>query len=140
MCGMSTIAELEQRSLESLEARAGLESLDALQARRRRIAERITSLEAVHGPGGIWDERRRSLRGVIATEIREIARMESRKMTEAEVEDRSNADPRYIAFIDSGLEERIEYLTLKTQRDELTERIKNREFSLLAYNAETRLQ
>lgn len=136
---MSTIAEIEQRSLESLEARAGLESLDALQARRRRIAERITSLEAVHGPGGIWDERHRRLRGVIATEIRELARMESRKMTEAEVEDRSNADPRYIAFIDSGLEERIEYLTLKTQRDELTERIKNREFSLLAYNAETRL-
>lgn len=137
---MTTFAELEQRSLEALEARAGLESLDALQARRRKTAERITPLEAVHGPGGIWDERRRSLRGVIATEIRELARLEGRKTTEAEVEDRSNADPRYIAFLDSGLEERIEYLTLKTQRDELTERIKNREYAMLAYNAETRLQ
>lgn len=135
-----TFADMEHRSLEALEARAGLESLDALQARRRTISDRITALEAVHGPGGIWDERRRSLRGVIATELREHLRMEGRKVTEAEIEDASNADPRYIAFLDSGLEERIEYLTLKTQRDEITERIKNREFAMLAYNAETRLQ
>jgi hypothetical protein len=137
---MTTFAEIETRNTEALEARAGIENLDALQARRRKIAEKITALEAVHGPGGIWDERRRSLRGVIATEIREHLRDEGRKVTEAEIEDRSNADPRYIAFLDAGLDERIEYLTLKTQRDELTERIKNREFALLAYNAETRLQ
>lgn len=137
---MTTFAEIEHRTMEALEARAGLESLDVLQARRRQIADRITALEAVHGPGGIWDERRRSLRGVIATEIRELLRDEGRKVTEAEIEDRSHADPRYIAFLDAGLEERIEYLTLKTKRDEITERIKNREFALLAYNAETRLQ
>lgn len=132
--------QAERNALRALEARASLESLDELHAQRRTIVTQVVGLEAVHGPGGIWDERRRSLRGVIATEIREVARIEGRKVTEAAVEDSANSDTRYLAFLDAGLEERMEYLRLKVERDEIVERIKNRELCLLAYNAETRLQ
>jgi hypothetical protein len=136
---MTSIVDMQHRTMAALEDRAGLESLDALQARRRQIVEDLTPLEAVHGPGGIWDERRRSLRGVIATQIREDARLSGTKITEAAVEDASNADTRYMSFLDEGLDERIRYYTLKVQRDEIAERIRNRELALLAYNAETRL-
>jgi hypothetical protein len=127
-------------AMTALEAKAEAESLEELHQERREIVSELAALEALHGMNGLWDDKRRSLRAAIATEIRDRMAAEGKKVTEGLIEDMAHADHRYTDFIDHGLADRMQYLQLKVRRDEIQERIRNRELTLTAYSAEARLR
>jgi hypothetical protein len=131
---------LEQDARTALESRAGVESLDVLHDKRRRLIDRIAPLKALHGHNGLWDDKRKQM--LEACKVR--ARMEltaaSQKATDAMVEAMAYGDEQYATFLDRGVEDRIEYLTLANALTELEERIQSRQTELLCYNAETRLR
>lgn len=123
----------------ALEQRAELIPLEALHAARRQLLITLAPLKALHGHGGIWDDRRKAF--VEALRIRALARLTSEggKTTEKVVEAEAYGDPQYIAFLDQAERDKIEYIVQSNKLTEIEEKIRDREFSLLAYNSEIKL-
>ena len=48
-------------------------------------------------------------------------------------------DDQYVSFIDQGIEDATRYIEFETAVSEIEERIRGREFALLAYNAEMKM-
>jgi hypothetical protein len=137
----ATYADMDGVEIERtpLESRADVEPLEALHAQRRQIVGQLAPLRALHGPGGTWDARRKQMVEACKIRARMAARERGEKVTETYIDAEGHADPQYFAFLDQAERDKIEYVNLDNQVQELEERIRNREFSLTAYSAEIRL-
>lgn len=63
-----------------------------------------------------------------------------KKPTEAAIDATAYASEQYGRFIDDALDEKIEYLNVMTQLDEIAEKIRSRELALVAYAKEISLR
>lgn len=122
-----------------VEDRADVLPLGDLHARRRALLGTLNPLKALHGHNGVWDDKRKQLLEACKIRARMQLAEQQQKATEAMVEAMGYADPQYAAFIDSGIAERIEYLTLANELTEIEELIRDRELCLLVYNSEVKL-
>ncbi len=134
------VEELPMPEPSDLEQRAGVDSLEALQTRRRMLIENNTRLFALHGNFGLFDDYRKKM-----AEAQKIAaRMEltkvGTKITEALVDAEAYGGEAYGKFMDTALDEKIEYLKLSTEITEIEESIRTREIELRAYTAEAGLR
>jgi phage gp46-like protein len=125
--------------VREIEARAGVDALGELHARRRQLLVNLAPLKALHGHNGIWDDKRKAYLECSKVNARMTLTANAQKTTEAAVEAQAYADPEYLKFIDDGIAARIEYITQQNELDEITERIRSREIELLAYNGELKL-
>lgn len=125
-----------------LEQRAEVESLEQLHADRRRLLTTLAPLKALHGPFGLFDDRRAQLLEAMKVKARlELLGADGKgKATDEGVKARAAADPAYRKFLDDGLADRITYIRQAVQLSELEERIRAREIELQAYSAEARLR
>ena len=125
--------------VRELEQRAGVDSLGDLHARRRTLLAQLGPLKALHGHNGLWDNKRKQMLEAIKVRVRMTLEADGKKGTDAAVDALAHADEQYARFIDAGITDRIDYLTLQNEADEIAERIRSREIELLAYNSEVKL-
>ena len=125
--------------LTDLEARADIDSLLHLHAERRALLPVYAQLRALHGPNGKWDAKRKQLLEATKIRARMVCQQKQEKVTEGLVDAMAHADEQYVEFIDQGIAGATRYVEMETAISEIEERIRGREFALLAYNAETRL-
>ncbi len=135
---MSTTLAPDQ--LSALEDRANVDGLGDLHARRRQLMLTLAPLKALHGPFGLFDDRRKRLLESLKIRARSTLAEAGAKATEGLVDATAYADPQYERFLDDAYQAKIDYLNAATELSEIEERIKSREIELLSYNAETRLQ
>jgi hypothetical protein len=122
-----------------IETRAELESLEQLHAERRTLLQTLAPLKALHGPFGLFDDRRSQFLETMKVKARRELMTETGKATDEGVKARATADPAYVQFLNRGESDRIEYIRQATSLSELEERIRSREIELMAYAAEARL-
>jgi hypothetical protein len=125
--------------LDKIEQSVGVESFEALVGTRRTLLHEGREDEALFGPYGLWDERRRALRGVISDELREMARTTSTKMTEAAIEDQACADVRYQNALNDAFHGKMRYLEKSALIREIEDRIRNRDILMRMHIAEARV-
>lgn len=125
--------------LTALESRADIASLEDLHQRRRALVDANASLIARYGSFGLHDDYRKQF--VECQKLR--ARMElskdGAKVTEGMVDATAYGSDEYARFLDNALSEKVEYLKVQTELDEIAEKIRSRELALLSYNAELKL-
>lgn len=123
----------------ALESRSDVACLEALHHERRKLYEQNAHLIARYGSFGMHDDFRKSF-----VECQKLkARMEltagDKKATEGSVEAAAYGSDAYAAFLDNALAEKVEFLKVQNEIDEINERIQGREVALRAYVAELRL-
>lgn len=126
-------------AVREIEDRANVESLDTLHAERRTLLVQLNPLKALHGHNGLYDDKRKQMLEAMKVKARMRLSEGGQKVTEGMVESEAYGDPQYLAFLDEGIKNRIEYLKLQNELDEVNERIRSRELELICYNGETRL-
>lgn len=124
----------------ALEARVGTDPLDELHHRRRVLIEQIAPLRALHGPFGMWDDRRKQLLEACKVRARLSLGKDGAKVTEGMVDATAYDDPEYEKLLDEGYSSRIDYIRMENELSEIGERIRSRELEIAAYSAEARLQ
>ena len=125
--------------LTALESRADLDSLEGLHVERRQLLPEYAHLRALHGPNGKWDAKRKALLEATKIRARMLCQQRNEKVTEGLIDAMAHADDQYVDFIEEGVSGATRYVQLETAISEIEERIRGREFALLAYNAEARL-
>lgn len=133
-------ATLPADEVRAVEQRAEVDCLGDLHAQRRQLLDVLAPLKALHGPFGLFDDRRKQM--LEATKVR--ARMalsigREKKPTEAEIDATAYADQQYEKFLDDAYTAKIEYVLLANQLTEIEERIRTRELELMVYSAELKL-
>jgi len=123
-----------------LESRAEIDALDQLHEQRRDLLVELAPLRAMHGSFGLFDAKRKALLSALKVQVRMELTAKGGKVTDDIVDAEAHCHPRYTAFLDDQMDDKVRYIQLETAHDEILERIKNRELSLLAFNAEARLQ
>ena len=125
--------------LSPLESRAEIDSLQDLQARRRALMATNTRLIALHGPFGLFDVRRKQF--VEAQKVVARRELETRgaKVTDGSVESEAYGSAAYQQLLDNALDDKIAWLNVETELQEIAERIKDRESALWVYGQELRL-
>jgi len=138
---MTTYADADGVVIEGspLEERAGVDVLDALHAQRRQLLITLAPLKALHGPGDLWDSKRKQMLEALKVRWRLKLMETGQKITDATVDAAAYADEQYERFIDQGERDRVDYITQQNRLNEIDERIRNREVSLLVYNSECKL-
>lgn len=130
---------LDEIAGTELEGRANIRSLEALHTQRRQLLITLAPLKALHGPGDLWDSKRKQLLEALKVRQRLALLEQGQKVTEGLVDAMAYADEQYARFLDQGESARIDYITQQNQLHEIEELIRDREFSLLAYNSECKL-
>lgn len=133
-----TISEFDG-ALTALESRAEIDSLEGLHVERRQLLPEYGVLRALHGPNGKWDAKRKALLEAKKVRARMVCQKNGEKVTEGLIDAMAHADEQYVNFVDQGIVGATRYVELDVAVSEVEERIKGREFALLAYNAEARL-
>jgi hypothetical protein len=127
-----------ETTLTDIEARAGIESLDALQAKRRALIARVAPIRALRDT---FDARRRERRGAILALINAERAMEKLAPLAATIsETAASGDPRYKEFLD---ECEAAFATLAVLENDIvstTERIESRKAELYYIGKEVGLQ
>ncbi len=124
-----------------LEGRAGIASLEELQTRRRLLIERNTKLFALHGSFGHYDDHRKRMLEALKVKARmDLSVGQEKKPTEAQIDSTAYGSEEYGRFIDQALSEKIDYLKIATEIDEIQEAIRSRELELTAYSRELALR
>lgn len=124
-----------------LEQRAGIASLEELQTRRRLLIERNTKLFALHGSFGHYDDHRKRMLEALKVKARmDLSVGQEKKPTEAQIDSTAYGSEEYGRFIDQALSEKIDYLKIATEIDEIQEAIRSRELELTAYSRELALR
>jgi hypothetical protein len=95
--------------LSEIEARMGLPPLEVLLAERDELVKTTATLRAKHGPFGGYEAQRKIEWCKIATLLRAEALEKSEKMTEAALEQKAHADPRYFDFITRAMQEKADW-------------------------------
>ncbi len=125
--------------LSPLESRAEIDSLEDLHQRRRALIDQNAHLIARYGSFGLNDDFRKSF--VETQKVR--ARMElskgDAKITEGRIDAEAYGSDAYAKFLDNALHEKVAYLKVQNEIDELNEKIRSRELAILAYNSEIKL-
>lgn len=124
-------------TLEVVEQKVGVESFEILVEDRRTAQYAMREDEALYGPYGLWDERRRALRGAIADELREAHRVAGTKMTETAIEDAACRDARYVRALEEAFHGKMRYLEAASKVREMEDRLKNRDILLRLFIAES---
>lgn len=122
-----------------LEARAEVDSLEALHNERRQLMLTLAPLKAVHGPFGLFDHRRKSMVEAMKVKARLRLSQMGTKATEAMIDAEGHEDAQYVQFLDQMERDKIAYLHQQTQLDEIDEKIRSREIEIMAYNSELKL-
>jgi hypothetical protein len=133
------IATLDSAEVRPIEERAEVDALGDLHQRRRTLLDQLAPLKALHGPFGVFDDRRKQLCETLKIRARAELTAQGVRVTEAAVDAHAYADPQYETLLDEAVTARIEYLKLENQLSELNERIRSRELELNVYAAEVRL-
>lgn len=157
---MATSTMPESKPLES---RAEVDSLEALQQKRRDLMKSYAPLAAKFKGGATagTDAARKRHRALVAKRILVELRQEFEKgprMVESKktkglmvpavfdepaenaLERMANADTEHIAYCDKLEADYTRFILLENDIDEIREKIRSREVELYAYNAELRLQ
>jgi len=130
---------LIEGSKSTLEQRAEIASLEELHTARRQLLLTLAPLKALHGPGNLWDSKRKRLLEALKVRQRLGLMEKNVKVTDGAIEAMAYADEQYERFLDEGERARIDYINQQNELDEIVEKIKDRENSLYAYSAEARL-
>jgi hypothetical protein len=125
--------------VREIEARAGVDALGDLHARRRQLLITLAPLKALHGHNGVWDDKRKQMLESMKVKARMALTEAGQKTTEGMIDAMAYGDELYERFLDQGVTDRIAYITQQNELDEITERIRSRELELLTYNAEVKL-
>lgn len=123
-----------------LENRADIDSLDQLHEQRRTLLIELAPLRAMHGSFGMYDARRKALVSAMKVKVRLSLAERGGKITDDIVDAEAHVEKQYTDWLDEQLTDKVAWVRLETEYDTLCEKIKNRELSLLAFNAEARLQ
>lgn len=111
-----------------LEARMGLESLEALHHERREIIRQLTPLKLLYGSGGDRaDAKRKQHRDVIGKLLRQEL-PDGKDLPQNRIESMANSDPRHLAFCDDLDEKFIKFEYWTNCLNEVDERIAAREY------------
>lgn len=135
-------AEVGREVPTGLESRAGIRSLDELQATRRSLFQRFAPLAARFKGGATagTDASRKRHRALVAKRILvEIEQRGEKAPSEAALERMGNADTEHIQFCDSLELDYTRFILLESDIQEVSEQIRSREIELYSYNAELRL-
>lgn len=116
--------------VREIESRAGIDSLGNLHHRRRVLMESLAPLKALHGPFGLFDDRRKRLVESLKVRARMQLTADGAKTTEAAIDARAYADEQYGDLLDNAISARIEYLKMENELSEIAERISSREAEL----------
>lgn len=136
-----SVDTLPPDELKALESRADTDSLGDLHARRRQLMITLGPLKALHGPFGIFDDRRKQMLEALKVRARQtLSAGSEKKPTESAIDSAAYADPQYEAFLDQAWQEKVDYVNQANELSELEERIRSREIELMTYGAEARLQ
>jgi hypothetical protein len=125
--------------VREVESRAEVLPLGDLHARRRALLVALAPLKALHGHGGLFDDKRKQMLEAMKVKARMALTDIGQKTTEGMIDAMAYADEQYARFIDQGITDRIEYLHLANELSEIEELIRDRELGLLVYNAELKL-
>jgi hypothetical protein len=125
--------------VRDVEGRAEVLPLGDLHARRRALLVPLAPLKALHGHGGLFDDKRKQMLEAMKVKARMALTDAGQKTTEGMIDAMAYADEQYARFIDQGITDRIEYLNLANELTEIEELIRDRELGLLVYNAELKL-
>lgn len=157
---MATSTMPESKPLEN---RAEVDSLEALQQKRRDLMKRYAPLAAKFKGGAVagTDAARKRHRALVAkrilVELRQAfekgpQQVPSKKTaglmvpavfdepSETALERLANADTEHIQYCDKLEADYTRFILLENDIDEIREKIRSREVELYAYNAELRLQ
>ena len=134
------LEEMTRPMVKALESRAEVESLEEMQAERRRILPDYAKLAAKFKGGNqaSADTKRKQHRALVMKRIRADMKVE-KDPSEEMLERLANADVEHIAFCESLERDFIEYTLLEFKITEIQERIRSRETELNCYNSELRL-
>lgn len=141
--------EKPQPSAKALEYRAETYSLEELQAERREIVKRLAPLELLFGSGGDrWDATRKRHRNGVMKVIRNemfekwqaMRKGEWKEPAEGALERMANSDDRHINFVVETEARFADWMDVKTELDDVNEKIASREIELRAYAGELYLQ
>jgi hypothetical protein len=125
--------------LTALEARAELDSLEDLQQRRRQLVAQNAGLMARYGNFGMADDFRKRMVEALKVKARMELQQEGAKTTEAMIDARAYGSQDYERYLDNALAEKVQYIRVQTEIDEINERIRGRELAIMAYNSELKL-
>lgn len=125
--------------LSALESRAEIDSLEDLQQRRRALVTANAALIARYGSFGLHDDYRKSFVETQKVRARMQLQQSGEKVTEGRIDAEAYGSDAYAAFLDNALAEKVEYLRVQNEIDEVNEKIRSRELALLSYNAELKL-
>lgn len=125
--------------VREIEERANVMPLGDLHERRRKLLTTLAPLKALHGHGGIWDDKRKALLEAMKVRARMTMAERNIKATDQSVEAAGYSDPQYEQFLDQGISDRIQYIMLANELTEIEELIRDRELGLAVYNSELRL-
>lgn len=136
---MATSAMPEPKALEH---RAEVDSLEALQHRRRALLKDYAPLAAKFKGGAVagTDAARKRHRALVAKRLLiEMKQRGEKDPSEAALERMANADTEHIAFCDKLEADYTRFIVIENDIQEINEKIRSREVELYAYNAELRL-
>lgn len=126
--------------LTALESRADADSLEALHDERRKLIAANGRLIALHGSFGLFDNYRKRMCECEKVRIRNELRSAGTKTTESMIDAEAHGSEPYGQFLDTALNEKIEWLRVSTRLEEIAERIRGRELALRAFSAEASLR
>lgn len=98
-----------------IEARIGLMPLEELLAERDALVREVAPLRARHGAFGTYGDLRKIELAKVAAVLRATAAAETRKVTEAALEEASHAAPSYIDFVTAATNEKARYFELENR-------------------------
>lgn len=123
-----------------LESRAETFSLEALQQRRRDLLDANGRLIALYGSFGHADDFRKQRAELLKVKYRmALTAGRAKPPSVDEVEAAAYGSDEYAQHLDTALAEKIEYLRVQSELDDIAEQIRSREIELLAYNSELKL-
>lgn len=125
--------------MTDMEQKIGIDSLDALQNRRRQIMGEWKTLRALHGPPNRWEVRRKQRLEAAKVQARIDLAKTGEKVTEAMVDTTGHCQKDYDQFIEDGITSTIRYIELESEMLELSERAENRIAMIYAWGKEASL-
>lgn len=153
--GWRSRSSSEVPSPKALEERAEIDSLEILQAERRKLLKDYAPLAAKFKGGATagTDAARKRHRALVAKRI--LADMKEnwgktlrpgevvgvwKEPAETALERMANADIEHIAFCEKLESDYMRFILLENDIQEVNEKIRSREVELYSYNAELRMQ
>lgn len=136
---MTADAIVARSPFGEIEARIGLMPIEELLAERDTLVKEIAPLRAKHGPFGTYGDLRKIELAKVAAMLRAKATEETRKITEAALEEAAHAAPSYIDFVTGATEEKARYFELENRVQGIEDTIRRANAVAQYLTAEARL-